>query len=151
MTKRQQYKVGSIVKVPFESDKHTYARLLNNSIIAFYNAATTHYLSTDEILARPILFRLLVMRYAVTSGRWQKVAQAPLEPDLQEDPIFFRQEIGDPNVLFFYQSGREWSATREDCMKLERIAAWDPEHVEERLSDYYAGRPNRWVEQLRLK
>lgn len=151
MTKRQQYKVGAIVKVPFEGTRHTYARLLTSPVIAFYDAATDIGLPLDDILPRPILFRIAVMKHAITSGRWTVVGVKPLEPSLQEATIFFRQDATNPDHLFFHQEGHESPATREDCLKLERAAVWEPEHVEERLADYYAGRINQWVELLRLK
>jgi hypothetical protein len=28
---------------------------------------------------------------------------------------------------------------------------WEPEHVEERIRDHYAGRANRWAESLRIQ
>lgn len=34
---------------------------------------------------------------------------------------------------------------------LERLAVWDPEHVEDRIRDHYNGVQNIWVESLRLK
>jgi hypothetical protein len=38
----------------------------------------------------------------------------------------------------------------DKCRGLERSAIWEPEHVEERLSDHYAGKVNRWAESLKL-
>ena len=40
-------------------------------------------------------------------------------------------------------------AIAEECVGLERAAVWEPEHVEDRLRDHFAGRSNRWVESLK--
>jgi hypothetical protein len=151
MKQKQQYLVGSIVKVPFESSRHTYARLLKSPIVAFYDAATMQELSPDFIVRHRILFQLPVMRYAVTTGHWLVIGRIPLEPELQQSPILFRQDAMNPDRIFFHQDGHEWPASRAECVTLERAAVWEPAHVEERLSDYYAGRTNRWVEQLKVK
>lgn len=49
-------------------------------------------------------------------------------------------------------SGRfgETPASLQECENLEPAAAWDPGHVEDRLRDHFDGRPNEWVESLRL-
>ncbi|GGM57342.1 hypothetical protein GCM10011608_47820 [Micromonospora sonchi] len=39
----------------------------------------------------------------------------------------------------------------EDCVGLERAAVWDAAHIEERLRDQHAGRPNPHLEHLCLK
>lgn len=35
-------------------------------------------------------------------------------------------------------------------MELDRAVVWEPELVEERVNDYYVGKENRWVKDLRL-
>ncbi|MEI7895193.1 MAG: hypothetical protein WCI05_19005, partial [Myxococcales bacterium] len=53
--------------------------------------------------------------------------------------------------LSLYRAGTERPATREACVGLERAAVWSAEHVESRLSDQLAQRPNKWAEQAHLK
>jgi len=50
-----------------------------------------------------------------------------------------------------YLAGHIRQASRAECEGLERCAVWEPEHVEDRLRDHFAGKPNVWVESLRLK
>lgn len=147
--KRQQYKVGAIVKVPLEPGWHTYARLLQPPLLAFYDSRSNRELPLEEIISKPILFKIAVMRDAVTSGRWQKIGAMPLESHLVEEPVFFRQDALKPDQFFLYRGGQEYPATRAECVGLERAAVWEAEHVEDRLRDHYAGRPNRWVESLK--
>ncbi|MEM7777381.1 MAG: hypothetical protein AAF732_17405 [Pseudomonadota bacterium] len=42
---------------------------------------------------------------------------------------------------------REQPATLDEALKLECVAAWDPEHVEERLVDIDNGVENVWIKQ----
>ena len=48
-----------------------------------------------------------------------------------------------------YTEGVEVPADERATLRLEVAAVWDPEHVVERLRDYYDGRPNKWAESLR--
>jgi hypothetical protein len=34
---------------------------------------------------------------------------------------------------------------------LERVAVWDPAHVEERIRDHYAGRPNAHLAYMKVR
>lgn len=149
--KRQKYIEGAILKIQFTPSTHTYARLLRSPILAFYDSISTVDIPIESIITRPVLFKIAVMRKAITSGRWSQIGVVPLDASLLVPPTFFRQDGLNPNKLFLHTAGIERPATREECVHLERAAVWEAEHVEERLRDYYAGRPNRWVESLRLK
>ena len=56
-----------------------------------------------------------------------------------------------PEKFSIYEDGKIRSASKEECLGLERAAVWEPSHVEERIVDYYAGRKNQWLESLKLK
>ena len=96
----------------------------------------------DQLAQLPIAFMLFVMMYAVSSGRWRVVGSLPLSPELKECPKF---RIGRAGQLSIYQELPElaplyeWPATVSECIGLETAAVWDPEHVEDRLRDHFAG------------
>jgi hypothetical protein len=56
-----------------------------------------------------------------------------------------------PWINSLYEKGQIRPATKKECIGLEREAAWDPTHVEDRIRDYYAGRKNKWVESLKIR
>lgn len=148
---RQTRKVGAFVKIRLDKKWHTYARILEEAAFAFYDCRTNKELSLEEICSKPILFITAVYKSAVTKGRWKKVGYLPLEPHLKESPKFFIQDALDPTKFFIYHKGEITPATREECEGLECEAVWEAEHVEDRLRDYYAGRPNIWFESLKIK
>jgi hypothetical protein len=49
------------------------------------------------------------------------------------------------------EPGRRVAATPSECIGLEPEAIWSAGHIESRIADAYAGRPNMFVESLRLK
>jgi hypothetical protein len=92
------------------------------------------------------------MNYAVTTGRWQKLGHASLSEELSKPTLFFKQDPINPKKLWIsYPDGSERKATLTEIDGLERLAVWDPDHAEERLEDYFSGKPNRWVESLKIK
>ncbi len=150
--KRQRRTLGSFVKVPLDSEYHTYARILEDTCFAFYDYKTKN----DEdnlvnILNSNILFIIPVYDSAVKNGRWKKIGTIALEEQLQGLPLFFMQDDLDPNKFSIYEKGEIRPATKEECEGLECAAVWEAEHVEERLRDHYANRPNEWVESLKIK
>ena len=92
-----------------------------------------------------------MLRYAVTRGRWKRVGHKPISDAEARPPAKFIRDLLAPGRYRIYEDGKMRKATRKECEGLEAAAVWDPEHVEDRLRDHYAGRPNKWVESLRLK
>lgn len=142
--------VGNIVQILLSDGNHGYGRILVHPLMAFYGISSMNLIDCAEIIASPIAFKVWVMDSAVTSGRWKVVGNAPLEPEHEVSPCFFKQDAISKK-LSLYRHGVEGPATLEECEGLERAAVWSAEHVERRLEDYFAGRNNKSVEALQAK
>jgi len=149
--KRQKRVPGDIVRINLSDGHHTYARVLPDASFAFYDSRVKEDLSVEAIIKLPILFQLGVMDYAVTRGFWPVVGNIPLEPELLIPLPKFIQDPLKPTSFSIYFDGEIKPAPRKQCEGLESCAVWDPEHVEDRLRDHFAGHPNNWVESLRIK
>jgi hypothetical protein len=123
---------GDVVAIPLGDGHYGFARVLKD-VMAFYHVKSDSILPIAEIVSRPILFKIWVMDHAVTSGRW------PVKWDDIAKKLYIT-----------YDGSQEIPATRSECEGLERAAVWEPEHVESRLRDHFAGRKNIWVDSLRL-
>jgi hypothetical protein len=137
------------LRIPI-GDWHAYALMLESVDMAFFDARSASDLPIDEIVARPVLFRLAVHKSAYNTGRWPKVGSVSVPerlrggvPRFRQDPINGRLDISDDGGTTFR------AETLDECRGLECLAVWEPEHVEDRLRDHYAGVPNKWVESLR--
>ncbi|HEX2060188.1 MAG TPA: immunity 26/phosphotriesterase HocA family protein [Thermoanaerobaculia bacterium] len=150
--KRQRRREGDLVAIDLRDGTQAFARVLKEPLMAFYDLRVGNGETPDlqEILTRPILWKIWVMNHAMTSGRWKVLAHIPLEQSLQREPAFFKQDPLSGEVTL-YRSQTEYPSSAEDCEQLERAAVWEPEHAEDRLRDHFAGRPNQWVESLRVK
>jgi hypothetical protein len=151
VAKRQQRIAGDVVEVDLGDGSHTYARVLEEAMFAFYDCRTTEDLAVDAIIAGGILFIIPVMDHAVKRGRWIVVGSAPLNAALMNPPPRFMQDALNLDSFSIYEKGKIRSATKEECIGLEREAVWDPGHVEDRIRDHYLGRKNKWVESLKIK
>lgn len=149
--KFQKYSVGGILKIPLDNGWHTYGQMIGDAEVAFFDAKTEQELSISEIVSRPILFRAAVFSYAITKFIWEKIGKAPLSEALQTPQPYFIQDPLNPKKFEIYLAGDIRPATKEECQGLERCAVWEPEHIVERINDYYKGIPNKWVESLKIK
>ena len=155
--KRVRRVEGSIVQISLGQGKAALAIVLGEPRLAVFDRQFEEGKDPDLAALRnlPIAFQLMVMNSAVTEGRWPIVACVPVPSDLEAPPAFCKQdEI--TGRLSIYQEVEELAphyerdATLEECRGLEPAAVWEPEHVEDRIRDHFAGRPNIWVEQLRI-
>lgn len=143
--------VGDVVRIALKNGKICYAVVLPNALFAFFDYFGSEVADTQEMVENPVLFKIFVMDYAVTTGRWSIVGHIELSGDLLEPAVFFKQDALNRDKLFLYVGGEQIPATRAQCEGLERAAVWDPEHVEDRLLDHYNHVPNKWLESLRVK
>lgn len=142
MDKKQKSTSGDIVRVKIDETCHTYARVLNHSDLAFYDLVSEQEVEAlNSIVSRPVLFRAIVNYRGVEGGLWPIIGNLPLEDSLQNS-IYYLTDVTDPNYFRICENGEIRDATVEECKGLEVHAIWDPVHIEQRLKDHYAGKPN---------
>jgi hypothetical protein len=152
--RRQRFEPGAVLRVDLDEATHTYARMLSHPpYLAVYDARSgDDDVAVEVIVGRPVLFVVAVAYAAWRSGRWRQVGVIPLAAADVPIPEFFGQDIGDPRQCQVVDHlGRERAATPEECVGLERSAVWAAEHVEERIRDHYQGRPNAYLESMKLR
>ena len=149
--KRQRRTIGAIVQVPIGDGRNCYAQTLEEPEFAFFDICAGVTPDLRAIPQHPVLFRVWVMNHAVTSGRWLKLGVVPISEDLARPVPRFTQDALNPWSFEITLGGERRSAAADECVGLERAAVWEPEHVEDRLRDHFDGRPNKWVESLRLR
>ncbi len=147
--KKKKRVEGDIFEIKLPDGDLAFGRVLPDPLCAFYDLKCKVAPSLDDILGAKVLFKIWVMNHTFWYARWPTIGNRPLEPDLKNQPVFAKV---DPitKKLSTYHMGQERPASREEVQGLERAAVWDPEHVESRLSDYFAGRPNLIVERFKV-
>jgi hypothetical protein len=146
---RGRGKLGDVVKIDLGNGSFGYGRVLPEPLMAFYDLQSHDPVSAPEVVKSPILFSIWVMYHAIKSEKWEVIGNVPLEDQLKIKPRFFSQDILSKKFSI-YDNGKDIPATRDECIGLECAAAWDGEHVEDRLRDHFAGVPNIWLESVKL-
>lgn len=149
---RPRPRSGDVYRIDLGDGRFASCQALRLPLYAFFDSLSTDPSGPDpaEIVHGPVLFKVWVMSRAITSGRWVRIGAAPVRKDFLVPERFFKQDDFDPRAISIYCQGEERPATFDECTGLECAAVWDAEHVEDRLRDHYAGRPNPWVESMRL-
>jgi Immunity protein 26 len=126
--------------------------LWQRPFIAVYDRRSQRQLSDDEIVTGRVLFVVAVFDRAYAGGRWPIVGHVPLEEADIPIPDRFMQDLFQPGECqIIDRFGRSRPARPEECVGLERAAVWEAEHVEERIRDHYAGRPNVHLEYMAVR
>ncbi|QTE36359.1 immunity 26/phosphotriesterase HocA family protein [Mucilaginibacter gossypii] len=140
---RQKEAVGAFFKVPIDHTYHTYGRIIMDNKFAFYDYKTDKdELDLDKIEQAKVLFKILVSEIPIKKGIWKIIGIKELPEDLKEPVPLFIQEIGNPKVCYIDLRGDRRQVSPEECIGVERFAAWSYQNVEQRLADHYNGVPN---------
>lgn len=143
-------RLGDFVAVPLGGGEYGFGRVLEEPLFAFYDFKSKSIPPVDEIARARVLFKIWVMNYAVTDGDWPIIGNRPLEETLCERPRFFKRDpINGKYSIYLMGESVELPATKDECNELECAAVWEPEHVADRLRDYFQQVPNKWFEMLR--
>lgn len=149
---RKRFVPGSFIRLTLPDGSYGYGRMREEMLTAsFYDFQTEEPKSDlNEIAGKPILFTVGLHKSVRT--KWENLGKLPLEDDLKQPFWRFWQDIGDYKTCIIYdKAGNKRDAIPEECEGLERVASWEAHHVEERLLDTFMERPNRYVEQLRVR
>lgn len=147
--KKQKWRAGDVVSITLDDGRFAFGRVLNLPLMAFYDYVAIEVPPIQEIIAKEVIFRVWVMKYAVTSGAWPIIGFAPLTPELETTPVFFKQNRITGALQLYFGAGQERPASPQEVQGLERAAVWEPEHIVDRLRDHFAGRENIWVRSLK--
>jgi hypothetical protein len=142
---------GAVLRLPLPDGKPAYAVMLATfPYLAFY--ADDPGLAEGHAPAGEPIFTVAVQRKAYSTDGWGKVAFRLPPESLPPIPPFFRQDAMRPEQCEIVDaSGGSRPATPAECAGLERSAVWGAVHVESRIRDHLAGRPNAFAESMKLK
>ncbi len=147
-------KEGAFIEIALENGKFSYGRILGKANYALYNIYSDSKITDiDLIRNNKVIFNVGVYDRAITKNRWKTIGILELEGSLSKIPLKFTQDDFELNQFEIYDpnTGDMRPAKKAECIGLERAAVWEPEHVEERIIDYFEGRPNKWFESLKIK
>ncbi|MDX3263940.1 Imm26 family immunity protein [Streptomyces sp. MI02-2A] len=151
---------GRVVRINLGEGRCAFGRQLTGVCVEFYELVGQPGAPVEliKIVAAPVAFKIWVMDAAFRRRSvWELLDVVPLTHEEQTVVhLFGKQDPLSGDITVYHEdpvtgASSETPATLEECQKLERAAVWSPQHIEDRLRDHFDGRPNKWVESLRLK
>ena len=147
MPRRSAWEPGKIFEVVLPGGGLAYGMVIVFPLVAFFDFRFAERPPIADIISRPVAFRIWVMRACLSRSGWPVIGFAAVPDALSQQPDFYKfDRIA--RSFSLYRGHSEEPATREQCLGLECAAVWSAVHVESRLDDHFAERPNRWVESL---
>lgn len=153
--RRSKYRLldGDIVRIDLGEGWFGFGRKLA-SVWAFYDFRSREEMSPEDVLKRPVLFKVWAgERAGLEKGAWTLLGHVPLTEEERRPVPFFKQDILDPTHIAIYMSDspgldsekEEIPATWEEIQGLENVMVWSF-HIVDRLQDHFAGRPCKWIQ-----
>jgi hypothetical protein len=141
--------VGDIVSIPLGQDRYAFGWVLEEPLVAIFDYLSTESAPPVDLVARHnVAFKIWVMNHAFTKGTWPTIGHKELGDAEREKPYFFKQDPISGSLSITRDGSEETPASQEEVIGLECAAVWEPSHVIDRINDYFAGVPNRWVTSL---
>jgi hypothetical protein len=145
--KRREIELGTIFEIDLGSIGRAYAVRSAGNDVAFFDYLSHEVPLLELLVSRKILFRLNVAYDELVSGHWPIVGHVTLPETLAQPAAYWNQPVGS-NDVFIYQQGTLQPAARDDVRALEPLVIWFQSHAEQRLRDYFEGRPNKAIQYL---
>ena len=142
----QRVESGSVLRIPIH-DKYYFCQVLGpkcNTIRVLDYESANQYADIKLLLDRPSLFEVGVMSNVLCSTEWTIVGTAPLGDSIMKPQIWSDNDYRGYKI-FLPETETVRDASPEECQGLEYAVPWTKKQIEDRISDYYAGRPCVWA------
>lgn len=141
--KRQRWTPGAVVAIDLGDGEYCFGVLLEFPSIAFWDIYSTEPIPPQTPDESQIMFKLAIMRSAISRGVWPKVGVVELGSFDLSDPVVFNQDFVDGSFFLVHSSfpgaDNRIPATYEEVIGLECEAVWEVFHVVERINCHRKG------------
>lgn len=144
----REFTPGMVLRLKTSGGNMAYAVMLEESpFIAFYRDDAID-VAELRFIDKPMF---IVCCSAYFDPGWGEVIARMPQGSLPAWPRLFRQNmLNHYDCTIDYPDGHSETTTPADCVGIERNASWAAEHIDSRIDDFYAGRPNAEVELMKV-
>lgn len=145
---KQRWVVGSIIEIDLYDGTYTYGLTLNIPSVVFYKIIrkeNEERPTFNKIINSEIIFRLSVYGNTIRN-EWLKLGKVQYDPALNVKPSKFTMNSETGEITIWKGAGGTYKGTLEDIKGLESVSVWEYGAVEQRLRDFFAGRPCWYLE-----
>lgn len=139
---------GSVYSIRLKDGEYAFGQVCVGGDFAFFDLKLAEPLpQIGAIVEHAVAFRVPVAADAPVAGHWKLIGNTELHGTLASRGRYKHRPVGSSQV-FLYAEGRSVPASNDEVQGLEVLATWFSCHVEQRLEDYFAGRPNKFAQSL---
>jgi len=133
----KKVKLGNVYAIPLPNGKFAFGRVMEDGALSIYNGI---YDSISDFNSEAGCFRVLsVYKNYLTDGKWPYICNIPFSsseeafppPSVNIDIITGEFRIYDPVMAAFKELSTQ--EEYEECLKLEVLAVWSRNHIEDML------------------
>jgi len=145
-------KAGDILQLDLGGGQKGYMQVSEDGLLIAFDVMTSADLAPEALKDLDVVFAVRVRDEDLNRGRWPVIGHMDVPGDLKGHPLMFRQDASTGRLSIEHPGlpGGEKAATLKECIGLERATVWSAAAVEERLRDHFAGRENRWLQELAI-
>jgi len=148
---RTDLKPGTVYAIAGEGGWIYYGQVMTDKWIAFFRRRDLRVASGPDILASPIMSKILVeyrsIGKALRSGAWKKLGRFDLHSDLLKPHVVVQWPVGTLTVTVWANGRPSHDARVEDpaIQQMEIVAAWDAlDHIPQRLVADFGSEKAEW-------
>lgn len=147
--KRIREKPGQVFRVPLGNGIYGYGQLIDPDSVFFDYKDNGINTDPSFIVKQPIAFAVTVDSYAIKDQLWEVLSVLSVNPEFEKlNPRGFNYDYV-KNIYYLWEKGKSPIPTAHEKIKdLEAIASWGHRSAEQRLLDYFEGRPNYSYERM---
>ena len=147
--KKIRRKPGQVFQVPLGNGEYAYGQTTDAYSVFFDYKDDGKNPDIEDIILKPVLFKIGVAYYAIKEEIWPILGVLPVNPEFEKEQELFTYNNIKKTYVIWKTALNKVPATPEEIYGLECFASWGAKHVERRLRDHFAGRPNYTVELFR--
>lgn len=129
--KRNKMRLGDVYEIPLPNGRVAFARLYKEYTLAVYK---NFYTDISELpLSEEYSFFVGAYKDLLQDGEWKIVSNRPFAADEEAwpPPQCIKDKISGKYSLYY--KGNILPSSEEECKELEHVAAWDRNHIIDRI------------------
>jgi hypothetical protein len=145
-------KIGHLYKIPLGNQSYAYGQVVTKVDHVFFDFNDDGKCEDyEKILLSPVVCRCTVDRYVLSKGYWEIIGTFPVNDAYTKYQDLFSYNYYSNRYEIFKQGTGFVPASWEEIKDLEPFASWGHTHIEQRLRDHFAGRPNYIIERFKSR
>lgn len=145
--KKIREQIGQVFGVPLGNQILGYGQVVSETECVFFDfLSETNDVNINQIIKSDVIFRITIDANIIRDQIWPVVGIASLPPILPVNNHKYTYDYIGKFYKIWHTPILQEKATPKQIRGMEFFMSWNHQLVEQRLKDYFSGRPNFYVE-----